>query len=67
MLAKLLKFTCPLDTSGSPTITLPCGFSGEGALIGFQLVGPHLSEEVLLRAGHAFQQATDWHTRHPAC
>jgi amidase len=67
VLAKLLKFTCPLDTSGSPTITLPCGFSDEGAPIGFQLVGPHLSEEVLLRAGHAFQQATDWHTRHPAC
>ncbi len=45
---------------------MPCGFSGEGAPIGFQLVGPHLAEEVLLRAGHAYQQATDWHTRHPA-
>jgi len=25
-----------------------------------------LSEELLLRAGHAFQSITDWHTRHPA-
>jgi amidase len=51
--------------SGSPTITMPCGFTDGGMPIGFQLVGPHLAEDVLLRAGHAFQQATDWHTRHP--
>jgi amidase len=64
-LATLLKYTAPFDVSGSPTITLPCGFSSEGVPVGFQLVGPHLSEEVLLCAGHAFQMATDWHTRHP--
>ncbi len=63
---KLLKFTCPLDMSGSPTITMPCGFTDGGLPVGFQLVGPHLGEDVLLRAGHAYQQATDWHTRHPS-
>ena len=26
----------------------------------------HLSEDLLLRAGHAYQQVTDWHTRHPS-
>jgi amidase len=62
---QLLKFTSPLDMSGSPTITLPCGFTPKGMPIGFQLVGPHLGEATLLRAGHAYQQATDWHTRHP--
>ena len=36
-----------------------------GAPIGFQLTGKHLSEDLLLRAGHAFQSITDWHTRHP--
>jgi amidase len=65
VIGPLLKFTSPLDMSGSPTITMPCGFTAAGLPIGFQLVGPHLSEDVLLRAGHAFQQATDWHTRHP--
>ena len=65
-LTKLLKYTAPFDISGSPTITLPCGFSDAGVPIGFQLVGPHLSEDVLLCAGHAYQQATDWHTMHPA-
>jgi amidase len=64
-LAMLLQFTAPLDMSGSPTITLPCGFSAAGLPIGFQLVGPHLAEDLLLRASHAYQQATAWHTRHP--
>jgi amidase len=63
---QLLKFTSPLDMSGSPTITMPCGFTPGGLPVGFQLVGPHLGEDVLLRAGHAYQQATDWHTRHPS-
>ena len=30
-----------------------------------QLVGPDLSEDVLVRAGHAFQLATDWHRGRP--
>jgi amidase len=30
-----------------------------------QLIGPHLSEAALLKAGHAYQMATDWHTRRP--
>ena len=64
-LTTLLKYTAPFDMTGSPTITLPCGFSDAGVPVGFQLVGPHLSEDVLLCAGHAFQLATDWHTKHP--
>jgi amidase len=61
----LLRFTAPFDMSGSPTITMPCGFNAKGLPVGFQLVGPHLSEALLLRAGHAYQQATPWHTMPP--
>ncbi|WP_298966935.1 amidase [uncultured Methylobacterium sp.] len=61
----LLRFTCPFDMTGSPTITLPGGFTEAGAPVGFQLVGPHFGEAALVRAGHAFQGATDWHRRHP--
>ena len=64
-LAMLLRFTAPFDMSGSPTITLPCGLSAAGLPVGFQLVGPHLAEALLLRAGHAYQQATAWHSMHP--
>ncbi|MDR3494160.1 MAG: amidase, partial [Ancalomicrobiaceae bacterium] len=62
---KFLRFTGPYNMSGSPTVTLPGGFSASGLPIGFQLVGPHLSEARLLAAAHAFQQATDFHLRRP--
>jgi amidase len=62
---KLLRYTCPFNMSGSPTVTMPGGFSSLDLTIGFQLVGPHLSEERLLAASHAFQQATDWHLKRP--
>jgi amidase len=64
-MVRLMKFTFPFNLSGSPSLALPAGFSANGLPIGMQFVGPHLSELALLQAGHAFQQATDWHTRHP--
>jgi len=66
LMRSLLGFTCPFDMSGSPTITLPCGFTETGTPVAFQFVGAHLAEELLCRAGHAFQQATEWHKRHPS-
>jgi amidase len=65
-LLSLLRFTCPFDASGSPTITLPCGFTEAGTPVAFQFVAPHFREETLFRAAHAYQGATDWHRRHPA-
>ncbi|WP_158218026.1 amidase [Marinibacterium profundimaris] len=61
-----LSFTAPFNLSGSPTVTFPCGISPTiGLPIGMQLIGPHLTEDVLLRAAHAYQQATDWHLKRP--
>ena len=64
-LGMLLRFTAPFDYTGSPVITLTSGFTRAGTPIAFQLVGRHLEEDLLLRAGHAYQQATDWHKAHP--
>jgi amidase len=61
----LLRFTAPFDMTGSPTITLPGGFTAKGLPLAFQLVSRHMEEDLLLRAGHAFQLATDWHKRRP--
>jgi amidase len=55
-----------LDLTGMQALTMNGGFAKHGAPIGFQLVGKHLSEDLLLRAGRAYQSITDWHTRHPA-
>ena len=56
------------NMTGVPALVLPCGFSaGTPTLpIGFQLYGRLFDEPMLFRVGHAYQQATDWHQRHPS-
>ncbi len=66
LVAGLLRFTCAFNMTGSPTITLPCGFTDAGTPVAFQFVAPHMGETLLCRAGFAFQEATDWHRKHPA-
>jgi amidase len=60
-----IRFTCPLNMSGSPSLTLPGGKTKQGMPVGVQLVGRHLDEATILRAGHAYQRETDWHRRRP--
>ncbi|MDM0006242.1 amidase [Variovorax sp. J22G73] len=66
LMAAMLRYTCPFDMTGSPTITLPGGFTPAGMPVAFQFVARHFDEALLVRAGAAFQQATDWHRKHPA-
>ncbi|MDF2440217.1 MAG: aspartyl-tRNA(Asn)/glutamyl-tRNA(Gln) amidotransferase subunit [Abditibacteriota bacterium] len=54
--------TIPVNMAGLPAISLPCGFH-EKMPIGLQLIGNLLDESTLLRAAHAYEQATDWHTQ----
>lgn len=56
-------FTVTLNLAGICGISVPCGFDAQGLPIGLQLMGPHLGEEAILRVAHAYEQATDWHTR----
>ncbi|MCB8881179.1 amidase [Acidisoma cellulosilytica] len=65
VLERILRFTAPFDFSGSPTITLPSGIDTAGLPLSLQLVGRHNAEDLLCRAGHAFQSVTDWHKRRP--
>jgi amidase len=58
--------TQPFNFSGSPTLSVPCGFSADGLPLSVQFVGRRLSESVLCRIGHAYEQATPWHLHHPA-
>jgi amidase len=65
VLLGILRFTAPFNFSGNPTLTSPNGFDAAGMPLSMQLAGPHLSEDLLVRVGHAFQVATDWHRRRP--
>lgn len=58
-------FTCSANLVGIPAISVPCGMSKDNLPIGFQFVGPDLSEELLFKVGHAYEQATQWHTLVP--
>jgi aspartyl-tRNA(Asn)/glutamyl-tRNA(Gln) amidotransferase subunit A len=58
-------YTIPASMTGLPAISVPCGFNTGGLPIGLQLIGRTLDEATLLRAAHAYEQATPWHTRRP--
>ncbi len=60
-----LRNTAPFDIFGLPTISIPCGFTSSGLPIGIQISGPHMGELQVLALAHAYEQATDWHTRRP--
>ena len=57
--------TIPVNMAGLPGISVPCGFDDEGMPIGLQLVSNVLREDLLFEIGHAYEQATDWHTKQP--
>jgi aspartyl-tRNA(Asn)/glutamyl-tRNA(Gln) amidotransferase subunit A len=57
-------YTIGANLAGLPAVSVPCGFVGK-LPVGLQIVGPHFSEARLLSAAHAYQRATDWHTRVP--
>ncbi len=63
--ANLSRFTSAFNVAGVPALSAPCGFNREGLPIGLQIIGRHWAEAQVLRAGYAFEQATEWHTRKP--
>jgi aspartyl-tRNA(Asn)/glutamyl-tRNA(Gln) amidotransferase subunit A len=61
-------YTVNANLAGIPGLSLPGGFTsqGQGRLpVGIQLLGPAFSESLLLRLGHMYQQATNYHQHHP--
>ena len=51
--------------SNLPSLAVPCGFSEDGLPLSLQIAGRPFDEATVLRAGHAYEQATEWHTRRP--
>jgi aspartyl-tRNA(Asn)/glutamyl-tRNA(Gln) amidotransferase subunit A len=55
----------PFNLTGLPTLALPSGFTSSGLPLSLQLAGRPFDEGMVLRVGHAYEQATQWHTRRP--
>ena len=61
------RFTYGGALASIPGLSVPCGFSAGGLPVGMMLEAAWGAEPLLLRVGHAYQQATDWHRRRPPC
>lgn len=58
-------YTIGVNLAGLPGLSLPCGFSKSGLPIGLQVIGQPFKEAELLSIARAYEQAHDWHLRHP--
>jgi len=65
MIQRLTRFTRPVNYLGLPSLSIPAGFTAASLPVGMQLIGRPFGEATLLRAGAAFQRATDFHARCP--
>ena len=60
-----IRNTSPFNVMGLPAISVPCGLTRAGLPIGLQIVGAPFAEPTVLALAHAYEQATNWHTRYP--
>ncbi len=65
VLGAMIRCTAPFNATHLPALSLPCGFNRAGLPIGLQIAGRPFDEATVLRVGHAYEQATDWHLRSP--
>jgi aspartyl-tRNA(Asn)/glutamyl-tRNA(Gln) amidotransferase subunit A len=63
---KVPSFTNVFNLTGLPAMSIPCGFGATGLPVGLQIAGRAFEETTVFRLAHAYEQATDWHTRVPA-
>ena len=61
----LAGLTAPFSLTGSPAVSVPCGFNSEGLPIGLQIAGRAWTEARILQIGAAYERATPWSQRHP--
>jgi aspartyl-tRNA(Asn)/glutamyl-tRNA(Gln) amidotransferase subunit A len=60
-----LRNTSIANRLGWCGLSVPCGHSVDGLPIGVTIHAPAMHEQIVLRVGRAFQDATDWHLRRP--
>ncbi len=63
--ARFSRLTRPFNGYGIPALSVPCGFTATGLPLAFQAVGRPFDEGLLLKLGHAYQEAAGWHLRRP--
>ena len=59
-------YTYPFNMTQQPALSLPCGLTSDRRPIGLQVVGSRHADALVLRAGRAYERATEWHTETPS-
>lgn len=62
----ILRNTEPFDLTGLPALVVPSGVASDGMPMSLQIAGRPFDEAGILKVGHAFQQASDYHTHRPS-
>jgi len=57
--------THPFSAANVPALAMPMGFTQSGLPLSLQIAAKPFAEATIYRIGHAYEQATSWHTRHP--
>ena len=60
-----LNFLAPFNLTGTPAVSVPCGFTSSGLPVGLQIAGRWFDEATVLRAANAYEQAAPWSEMHP--
>ncbi len=63
--ARMTRFAYPWSVAALPVLSLPCGVTADGLPVGAQLAAAPWHERLLVGAGLALQDATDWHRLRP--
>jgi aspartyl-tRNA(Asn)/glutamyl-tRNA(Gln) amidotransferase subunit A len=59
------SLTMPFNVTGTPAMSVCCGYTAEGLPLSFQIVGKRFDDSTVLRVAHAYEQATPWRARRP--
>jgi aspartyl-tRNA(Asn)/glutamyl-tRNA(Gln) amidotransferase subunit A len=59
------SFTMPFNLTGLPALSVCSGYGAGGLPVSIQLIGKPFAEATVFRAGHAYEQATDWRNKRP--
>lgn len=61
----IADFTGVFNTTGQPSLSIPCGFDPDGMPIGMMVTGKPFDEVTVLQVGNAYENLAGWYDHHP--
>jgi aspartyl-tRNA(Asn)/glutamyl-tRNA(Gln) amidotransferase subunit A len=61
-----VAFTYPINLTGDPAASVPCGWTAGGLPVGLQIIGPRFADGLVLRAAALFEMIMPWAAKRPS-